>query len=293
MTIPWLNIQDKTYHDILIDHSVKVPLILEKFDALRSSSASGTNHALVLLMQECRDLKDTLTTWENRKKQLSRPVLIKYERGSGDIYPFEHEMSWENHLFLNASLVYWSVQLVLTMTLSQIELFLASIGFTNANTFASTTKYQQEARKFATCIVQSIPYCLMPDMGALGISHINFPMCLAFAHFTQSNEKQICAWLMKVCEDMRQQGIRIRSFDDASAANRQRDMHFPGSPSTDSVNDALTGVALIKESERDEKNRKWPAKPSSTPNGGNFITTFIYENPARYYIDTSLSIEPT
>lgn len=285
LTVPWRAISGKTYHDVLVDHVTGIPGLLEQFDSLRGMSSPGTHHKLNDLLLSCRELKNTMTKWEHAKKQLSRPVLIKHKRQEDDIYPFQHEMSWENHLFLNASLVYWSAQLVVSVTISQIELLLASLGFSRSDTYASTTTSQQEARQFATCIAQSIPYALMPDMGALGINHITFPICLAFAHFTESNEERICAWLVKVSNDMRRQGIRIRPFDDPAMANYHRDTVYPGNPARDNKNDVVTGVALTSTSESNEAQSEWPLSPSSAPNGANFISTFIYENPAKYYCD--------
>jgi len=287
LTIPWRDVPVKTYHDILIDHATRIPGLLEQFDNLRAKSSPDTQHSLKELLQSCCELKETMTKWEHGKKQLSRPVLIKHDPQEDDIYPFQHEMSWENHLFFNASLVYWSVQLIISVTISQIELLLVSLGFARAETFASTVTNQQHARQFAICIAQSIPYALMPDMGALGINHITFPICLAFAHFTESNEERICAWLVKVNNDMRRQGIRIRPFDDPVIANHHRDTFYPGKPTGDNKNDMVTGVALTSASEEKEIKTEWPLSPSSAPNGGSFISTFIYENPAKYYYDTT------
>lgn len=287
LTIPWRDLPCKTYFDILIDHAVKIPSLLEEFDTLRSSSSSGTRHPLVDLLHSCQELKDKITKWEHCRKQLSRPVLIKHERTEGDTYPFDHEMSWENHLFLNGSLVYWSAQLVLSVTMSQIELFLASLGFSRPNLYASTTMHQQQIRQFALCIAQSIPYCLMPDMGALGINNLNFPICLTFAHFTESNEKDICAWLFNICSEMREQGVRIRPFDNPVVANQKRDLVFPGSPTKNDIYDSVTGVSPTKISESSGAESEWPLSPSTAPNGGSFISTFIYENPAKYYFDAT------
>lgn len=286
-TVPWRDMPVKTYHDILVDHATRIPGLLEQFDNLRAKSSPDTQQALKELLQSCCELKDTMTKWEHGKKQLSRPVLIKHDPQEDDIYPFQHEMSWENHLFFNASLVYWSVQLVMSVTISQIELLLVSLGFARAETFASTMTNQQRARQFAICIAQSVPYALMPDMGALGINHITFPICLAFAHFTESNEERICVWLVKVNNDMRRKGIRIRPFDDPVIANHHRDTFYPGKPTGDDKNDMVTGVALASASEEKEIKTEWPLSPSSAPNGGSFISTFIYENPAKYYYDTT------
>ena len=285
LTIPWRAMPVKTYHDILIDHVTKIPGFLEQFDILRATSSPGTHRTLTGLLQSCRELRDALTKWEHGKKQLSRPVLVKHESQEDDMYPFPQEMSWENHLFLNASLVYWSSQLILCVTINQIELLLASLGFARAEMYASTTANQQQARQFATCIVQSIPYSLMPDMGALGINHVTFPICLAFAHFTESNEERICAWLVKVSNDMRRQGVRIRPFDDPAMAKYHRDTLYPGKPASDTKTDAVTGVALTRTSEPSDTESGWPLSPSSALNGGSFTTTFIYENPAKYYCD--------
>lgn len=285
LTIPWRAMPVKTYFDVLIDHVTKTPGLLEQFDNLRVISSPGTHRKLTGLLQSCQELKDTMTKWEHGKKQLSRPVLIKHEPQEDDMYPFQHEMSWENHLFLNASLVYWSAQLILSVTISQIELLLANLGFARTEMYASTTTNQQQARQFATCIAQSIPYALMPDMGALGINHITFPICLAFAHFTESNEERICGWLVKVSNDMRRQGVRMRPFDDPALANYHRDTLYPGIPAGDNKNDDVTGVALTRTSKPSGAESDWPLSSSSAPNGGSFTTTFIYENPAKYYCD--------
>lgn len=252
LTIPWRAMPCKTYHDVLVDLAVKLPDLLEEFDKIRSTSSPETHVALNNLLKACTGLKDAMTKWEHGKKQLARPILIVHKHQEGDLYPFDREMSWENHIFFNSSLVYWSVQLVVSVTISQLELLLASLGFPRSSMYTSTTLNQQHARQYATCIAQSVPYALMPDMGALGISHITFPLCLAVQHFTQTNETEICAWLVNVCNDVKRQGVRLRPFDDPPTADRQRNAFCPGNPSSSIANDAITGVAQSEDADNHE-----------------------------------------
>ncbi|KAJ9649909.1 hypothetical protein H2198_010766 [Neophaeococcomyces mojaviensis] len=287
LTVPWTTVPVKTYHDILVDHVTRIPGFLEDFDKLRETAHHPrTRISLHELLQACHALKDVLTKWEHGKKQLSRPVVIQHEQQKDDPYPFDHEMSWENHLFMNASLVYWSAQLVLSVTVCQIELLLGSIGFPRANMHVETTSSSQQAHQFATCIAQSVPYALMPDMGALGINHITFPMCLAFQHFVESKDEKTCSWLIKKCNDMKQQGIRIRAFDEPTLVEKQRDKWYPGNPSEHSENDKVTGVASVN-TETSDGESDWPLSPSSAISGRSFKSTFIFENPAKYYLDTT------
>lgn len=286
LSVPWRTMPCKTYHDALVDIAVNVPSLLDEFDKLRSSPTSETHTALQGLLESCTELKDALTSWEHNKKQVSRPVLITHKHHEGDLYPFNREMSWENHLFFNASLVYWAMQLVVSVTITQIELFLASLGFPRSSLYSSTTSNQQHARQYATCIVQSIPYALMPDMGALGINHLAFPLCLAFQHFTQAGEERICAWLVEICNDIRRQGVRLRPFDDPLKSDQSRDVLYSSSSDDKIISDAVTGVALAENDGEDNALEQWPLLPSATPGGGSFKSTFIYENPAKYYVES-------
>jgi len=287
LTLPWSSTPCKTYHDQLVDYAVELPGLLEDFDKLRRKAHVPDIHvSLQELLRACHTRKDVLIEWEHGKKQFSRPVVIRHELRKDDSYPFHREMSWENHLFMNASLVYWSIQLVLSTTICQIELLLNSMGFPGANLYSETTSSQQQARQFATCIAQSVPYALMPDMGALGIIHITFPMCLAFQHFVESKDEEVCSWLVKTCNDMRRQGVRIRAFDDRPLADCQPDKWYAGDSSNNNENDKATGVALPNPDASDSES-DWPLSPSSVLSGGGFKSTFIYENPAKYYLDTS------
>lgn len=288
LTIPWRDMPCKTYHDALVDLAVNIPGLLEDFDTLRSDPAPETHAALRILLESCMTLKNSLTSWEHNKKQVARPMLVVHKNHEGDLYPFSREMSWDNHIFFNASLVYWAVQLVLSVTITQIELFLASLGIARSSLYASTTTNQQHARQYATCIAQSIPYALSPDMGALGINHIAFPLCLAFQHFTQAGEERICAWLVEICNDIRRQGVRLRPFDDPLKADQHREIFYPGS-NAKITNDAITGVAQSDSSEEGSLLDSWSSSPLGTSGGSGFGSTFIHENPAKYYFDSSAS----
>lgn len=286
LEVPWRAMPCKTYHDRLVDLAVSLPGILEEFDKLRSAASSETHKALRSLLESCIKLKDALVSWEHNKKQIARPVLIVHKVQEGDLYPFSREMSWDNHLFFNASLVFWAMQLVMSVTISQMELLLASLGFPGSNLYAATTANQQHARQYANCIAQSIPYALMPDMGALGVNYIAFPLCLAFQHFTQTGEERICAWLVEVCNDVRRQGVRISPFDESLRVDQRRDTWDSSDLSSKVTSDAITGVAQSETSDEEGTKEEWPLSSVSTINAGGFKSTFIYENPAKYYVDS-------
>lgn len=283
LTVPWQSMPCKTYHDVLVDLAVNIPGLLEDFDRLRSSSAPGMHAALQDLLRSFTQLKDTLTRWEHNKKQFARPVLVFHKHREGDLYPFDREMSWDNHIFFNASLVYWAVQLVIAMAITQIELFLASLGFPRSSLYVSTASNHQHAHEYATYIAQSIPYALMPDMGALGISHIAFPLCLAYQHFTESGDHRTCAWLIKVCNDIRQQGVRLQPFDKPLEDAQQPATSFTDGLSEEALNRAATMSDVDDDGSALEKTSP---PPFAIVTGGGFKSTFIYENPAKYYTES-------
>lgn len=286
LSVPWRAMPCKTYHDRLVDLGISVPGILDDFDALRSAASPETHKALRSLLESCIQLKDAMINWEHNKKQISRPVLIVHKHREGDHYPFSREMSWDNHMYFNASLVYWAMQLIISVTISQIELLLATLGFPGSSLYTSTTSNQQHARQYATCIAQSIPYALMPDMGALGMNHLAFPLCLAFQHFTQTGEESICAWLIEVCNDVKRQGVLIRPFDDSLKIGQYKGTMSPGSLSNKITNDAITGVAKSDTSDEESVHGELPLSSTPRIDDGVFKSTFIYENPAKYYTDS-------
>lgn len=286
LSIPWQSMPCKTPHDVMVDIAVDLPGLLEKFDLLRSSSAPQTHTDLQDLLESCNELQENLTLWEHNKKSFARPFLVTHKHGKGDLYPFDQDMSWGNHIFFNASLVYWAVQLVVSMTITQIEVLLASLGFPSRTLYPSTTSNQQHAHQHATCIAQSIPYALMSDMGALGINHIAFPLCLAFQHFTQTGDERICAWLTDICNNFRRQGVRLRPFDDPLNADQNPQTFSSRHTNSEKVSNT-TSVGGSSDTDDDhEDSEQWLRSPSDMLAGSSFKSIFVYENPAKYYVDS-------
>lgn len=287
LSIPWQSMPCKTPHDVLVDIAADLPGLLEKFDLLRSSPTSQTHIDLQDLLDSCVKLTDTLLSWEHNRRQFAKPIPVVHNHREGDLYPFSQEMKWDNHFFFNASLVYWAVQLVLCMTLTQIEVLLASLGFPRRTLHTSTTSNQQHARQYANCIAQSIPYALMPDMGALGINHIAFPLCLAFQYFTEAGEERICAWLVEICNNFRRQGVRLRPLDDPLGVHQNSDISGAVDTTGRIFSDRITGAASSRVEDDYGTTENWPLSPSGTATGVSFKTIFIYENPASYYTESS------
>lgn len=283
LSVPWQSMPCKTPHDVLIDLAVNIPGLLEEFDVLSSSSGSRSHVGLQYLLKSFVKIKDALTSWDHRRRLFARPVLNAHKHREGDIYPFSQEMSWKNHFFFNASIVYWAVQLVTAMTITQIELFLTSLGFPRQSVHTSTTTNQQRAHQYATCIAQSVPYALMPEMGSLGISYIAFPLCLAFQHFTQVGEEHTCGWLMEICNSLRRQGVRLRSFDHPFKSSKHGDVLDVVEHGNTAIKSGISGIPSAKTEDNDSTSEHCPSLSPAVAPFENDEPLFIYENPAKYY----------
>lgn len=285
----------KGYQERFVDLFTQLPGLLEEFDRLRAKVHAPTAHAQITqLLSGCRAYQAQLTKWDQGRKQQSRPVSTKHEKsGSHDQYPWRIQWTWENHIFLNADLTYWSAQLVTAVTISQIECLLASLGFATHDAYNRIAGDQQRARRYAVSIAQAIPYALMPSMGALGINYITFPLCLAFKQFVESNEEVVCIWLMDVCNEIRRQGVRMGSFQGASSNNKRHNSSWTKPSNTSHADEVLD--ATVRPSTGEERtsadDSSWSLSPTFVLDDKNFAPIFIYENPAKYYLDVT-SIEP-
>lgn len=287
----------KGYQERFVDLFTRLPGVLEDFDDLRARVHASTAQARITrLLSDCRTYQAQLTKWDQGRKQQSLPVSTAHEKPTpDDEYPWSTEWKWENHIFLNASLTYWSAQLVIAVTISQIECLLASLGFATPDAYERIASEQRRARRFAVCIAQAIPYALMPSMGTLGINYITFPLCLAFKQFVEFNEGAVCTWLMKVCNEIRRQGVRMDSLQAAVPSRKHQDNSSWTEPVVESHTNVLfdKDVSIIKkEDSASDEESNWSLSPTSVADDETFVPMFIYENPAKYYLDLTL-VAPT
>ena len=208
-TVPW-ETEHRTYYDRLVDAVTRVPGLLEDVDLTNLGSANPLTYSRKLeLLQEMAHLQRSIDTWKrNVKKEAAAHTTTHSAGEDDDNYPFETEIWFNNHLFVNAHCVYWSCSLSLAETAHELIADLNSYDVRMSQGKVDSLRGMFIPREHATCIVKSIRYCLQPDMGALGTCIVNFPANLALRFFRRARDVPVVSWLSGVFKDMRSRGLQ-------------------------------------------------------------------------------------
>ncbi|KIX09705.1 uncharacterized protein Z518_00786 [Rhinocladiella mackenziei CBS 650.93] len=270
LTVPWAT-QQRTYFDRMVDLATVIPGILEKFDLLRESD-SESGQGLMETLEQCRDLQLRMNRWRDGTKTTASPRVIKHASTEQDGYPFDTDLWFENHLFVQARLVYHTSSLALAEVVDDMvgavqrrdQKLLQSVEPTSLRELF-------DAEKHAADICRTVRYCLQPEMGALGAHIINFPANLAFTHFQRLGNTAATEWLVTAFQDVKVRGVHVENvFNTFLSKSGDRDnMNYQGKreSSADSTEPGMS--------------------PCSCQSLGSTTTTFIYEDPSKSYYDAS------
>jgi hypothetical protein len=267
MTIPW-ETTPRTYFDRLVDMSVQIPGLLERFDLVRDRK-SDVGHELLKILDECTTLQHMMNRWKDGTRPGALPQQVKHEGPSDDGYPFATDLWFGNHLFVHARLVYYTSSLTLAQTVEEVlQVLYARDKKLSLTTDFDTLSQLFEARKHARNICRTVPYCLQPQMGALGPGIILFPANVAFAYYRRIGYSEATTWLAKAFRDLKTRGVNMtNAFNHSSDFIHHRLHHYKRESSSESGGSG--------------------ASPGSDHSLASTITTFVYEDPSKEYYDAS------
>lgn len=275
LTVPW-EFQLRTYMDRLVDLGTLVPGILERFDTLRESD-SNTAADLLQLLEECKDLQERMNRWKDATKKGAVPRVVKHDAGDPDGYPFETDLWFENHLFVHARLVYYTCSLVLAEAAHGIQQALNLRDHKTSELDQSswlTDLFPTE--RHAANICRIVPYCLQPEMGALGANIINFPANLAIAYYRRIGHIAATTWLVKAFSNIKIRGLHVDNvFNEILPSARGRDDAVDYFKSESNMDSPETGTS--------------PCSSLSCTSQSlvSSAATFVYEDPSKEYYDAS------
>ena len=199
-----------------------IPLILELYDLVDGGTSYEVQRQrqkhMQKLIEQCRETNEALQNWFACTREDAKPQILKTIRPLTEEYPFAYRYQFQNHLFAQALMMYWTSCLILHSIIRDVNLLLLSpAGIPGSETDEQRTgsfaPYLGEDLKFdptflsdieegkaklaalqpytnprqhALSIAQSALYFLQPDMRALGGSYVKFPLGLSFTFFRGS-----------------------------------------------------------------------------------------------------------
>jgi hypothetical protein len=258
LTKPWeAQGMPKTWGDRLFDAMATIPSILELYDIVEGHVDSPVlqqqgQKLLRTLMERCRETNQALQKWYAATREDAKPQVTQTAQSSNDGYPFACRYHFKNHLFAQALMMYWTSCLILQSVTRDINDILVPRKRTEWRPSDDTPPFQasfssideigsdlaslqpyMNPRQHALCIAQSISYFLLPDMGALGVNYVSFPMGMSFTFFRgallpgckftwkarkhtgsqesdnniSNEDKKIVIWFNKTFEGMKNRGM--------------------------------------------------------------------------------------
>lgn len=242
LTLPW-ELENKTFHDRLIDLMTQIPTLLEQTDLVMSiCDGDIAIRERLRMLQACQQIEKALHGWRAGMKKTAGETATEHKHEDRNDYPFRYDFTYENHLFARTQVVYWSCHLVVSDTMYKLQVSLEELTFGSSERPFPSDTLRSNSRTYAVNIAQAIDYFLLPEMGALGADLISFPMGLAYSFFSQWQEHEICAWFVNSLENMKKRGIYVGCFQGAfSAAESSRRRHG-SSESNDAHNASPTST---------------------------------------------------
>jgi hypothetical protein len=260
LTKPWeAQGMPKTWGDRLFDAMATIPSILELYDLVDGQIDSPAfqqqgDKLMRTMIELCRETNEALQKWYAATREDAKPQVMQLAQPSNKGYPFAYRYHFKNHLFAQALLMYWTSCLILQNVIRDIndilvprkraewqskedtlptEVQISSIDESEME--LASLQPNMDPRQHAVCIAQSISYFLLPEMGALGVNYVSFPMGMSFTFFRgglhpgcrftwkgqkktwaqgpdndiSKEDKSIVAWFDETFEDMKQRGMPI------------------------------------------------------------------------------------
>ena len=258
LTKPWEERgMPKTWADRLFDAMATIPSILELYDLVDSHTDSPEfqqqgQKLLQTLIERCRETNDALQKWYAATRPDAKPQVIQTAQPSNNGYPFTYRYHFKNHLFAQALMMYWTSCLILESVLCDVNDILVPrkrtewqhkedtppkqvpiSGIDGSESELASLQPYMNPRHHALCIAQSISYFLLPEMRALGVNYVSFPMGMSFTFFRgalhpgccftwtvhrdpaalasdndiSKEDKNIVVWFNDTFEDMKKRGM--------------------------------------------------------------------------------------
>ncbi|ETN44630.1 uncharacterized protein HMPREF1541_10300 [Cyphellophora europaea CBS 101466] len=281
-TIPWEN-QHRTYIDRLVDTTTAIPAYLEDLDTLCTGTADPKTYLQKTeLMHNLAQTQRMMDVWKGCVKADALPIeKVHITGGTDDRYPFEVEMHFDNHLFMNAHAIYYCCSLVVAEAAELLFADLALYDLAGVLRDPAIWKLTSlfDARRHATSIASMIPYCIQPDMGALGGIIINFPANLALHYFRKIGDYRVTTWLTDAFHEM---GIRGLTNSPHATSKHERRIS--------EIETRLRGAKRPSpgaRSDSSEESSEGGSSPTSTAAKRTAVVVrFVHEDPARYYADS-------
>lgn len=197
----------KTWADRLFDAMAAIPSILELYDLVDAQIDSPLleqqgQKLMRRLIELCLETNKAFQNWYNFTREDAKPRVTQPAQPSDDDFPFAYKCHFKNHLFAQALLMYWTSCLILQSVIRDLNDILLPRKRAEWQPKADTrpmlaplsSSHESEMdlalvrpfmnpRQHAIFIAQSIPYFLLPDMRALGVNYISFPMGMSFTFF--------------------------------------------------------------------------------------------------------------
>ena len=258
LTKPWEEKgMPKTWADRLFDTMAHIPSMLELYDVIDGQIDSPDfleqGHKLLhTLIERCLETNEALQKWYGRTRQDAKPQVTQNAQPSEKWYPFAYRYHFTNHLFAQAMMMYWTSCLILQSLIldvngilvprKRIEWKRKEDSPSTQSPFSPIDDLEVELnslqpymnpRQHAFDIAQSIPYFLLPEMRALGVNYVSFPMGMSFTFFRHAflpgcrftwggqkqyevlslnvdiskEDKRIVQWFNDTFEDMKKRGM--------------------------------------------------------------------------------------
>ncbi|KAK5046525.1 hypothetical protein LTR84_008328 [Exophiala bonariae] len=270
LSVPWEK-QSRTYFDRLIDMAVQVPGLLEKFDLILDKD-QDIEFDLLQVLEECKDLQIRMNRWKDGTKGSAVPRVQKHDSSDPSGYPFETDLWFENHLFVQARVFYYTCSLALAEAATGIVRALDLRDHHLPDTAEPNPLLELfTAEKHAANICRSVPYCIQPEMSALGANIINFPANLAYAFYQRAGHRSVVRWLVKAFEDVKARGVHVENIvQDLSDLSADKDVR----------------IHRWKGGASDDSNASG-SSPESAGSVSSCTTIFVYEDPSKSYYDAS------
>lgn len=202
LTKPWEGMP-KTWADRLFDAMAVIPSILELYDLMDGQVDSAVfqpqgQKLMRSLIELCLETNKALQNWHAFTREDAKPQVVQCPQDPKSGYPFTYRYHFKNHLFAQALLMYWTACLILQSVIRDVSNILLPRKRTEWKTMEDTMpdssieesekglaslQPHMNPRQHAICIAQSIPYFLLPEMRALGVNYISFPMGMSFTFF--------------------------------------------------------------------------------------------------------------
>jgi hypothetical protein len=257
LTLPWA-LENRTFHDRLVDLMTGIPTLLERTDiALSIRDPVLAVREQLKMLEACQQIEKALDGWRAGMKKTAGETAMEHKHRDGDDYPFKYDFTYENHLFARTQAVYWSCHLVVSDTMHDLQVSLERLIVNSTSLPSASESIHKKSRSYAVNIAQAIDYFLLPEMGALGADLISFPMGLAYRFFSQSQEHDICAWFGNSLENMKKRGFHIGRFLGAFSAEDSSRRRHGSSESSDardahntspiSIESYSSGATLVQE----------------------------------------------